>query len=81
MQSKIIVEDDADHVLAAFKDAQREAIERARKNNHSPLVARVRHLNERKSPTTGAPLSRQGTGFVSVRFFVCGAERILSFVA
>ena len=33
-----VVEDHADHVLAAFK-TQREAIEWARKNNHSPLVA------------------------------------------
>jgi hypothetical protein len=36
-------------VLAAFK-TQREAIEWARKNNHSPLVARVRHLNDKKIP-------------------------------
>ena len=70
-----VVEDRADHVLAAFK-SQREAIEWARKNNHSPLVALVRHLNEKKSPTTGAPPSRQGTGFLSVRFLCCGVERI-----
>src|ERR1700722_11503264 len=33
----------------AFK-TRREAIDWARKNNHSPLVARVRHLNDEKSP-------------------------------
>jgi hypothetical protein len=44
-----VVEDHADHVLADFK-TQGEAIEWARKNNHSPLVARVRHLNDRKIP-------------------------------
>jgi hypothetical protein len=44
-----VVEDHADHLLAAFK-TQGEAIEWARKNNHSPLVARVRHLNDKKMP-------------------------------
>lgn len=42
-----VVEDHADYVLAAFK-TQREAIEWARNNNHSPLVARVGHLNDEK---------------------------------
>ena len=36
---------------------------------------------KRKSPTTGAPLSRQGTGFLSVRSFVCELKGPLSFVA
>jgi hypothetical protein len=45
----LVVEHHADHVLAAFK-TQKEAIEWARKNNHSPLVARVRHLNDKKIP-------------------------------
>jgi hypothetical protein len=44
-----VVEDHADHMLAAFK-TQREAIEWARKNNHSSLVAREPHLNEKKVP-------------------------------
>ena len=44
-----VVEDHADHVLATFK-TQKEAIEWARKNNHTPLVARVRHLNDKKVP-------------------------------
>ena len=44
-----VVEDHADHVLATFK-TQREAIEWARKQGHHPLVARVRHLNDKKIP-------------------------------
>jgi hypothetical protein len=42
-----VVEDHADHVLATFK-TRHEAIEWAKKNGHSPHVARVRHLNDRK---------------------------------
>ena len=37
-----VVEDDADHVLATFK-TQQDAIAWAKKNNHSPPVARLRH--------------------------------------
>ena len=37
-----VVEGHADHVLATFK-TQQEAIAWAKKNNHSPPVARVRH--------------------------------------
>ena len=44
-----VVEDDADHVLGTF-ERQNEAIEWARKNGHSPLVARVRHRNDKKRP-------------------------------
>jgi len=44
-----VVEDHADHVLATFK-TQNEAINWARKNGHSPHVARVRHLNDKKKP-------------------------------
>jgi hypothetical protein len=43
------VEDHADHVLATFK-TQQEAIDWSRKNGHAPLVARVRHLNDKKKP-------------------------------
>jgi hypothetical protein len=43
------VEDHADHVLDTF-ETQREAIDWAKKNGHSPLVARVRHLNDKKKP-------------------------------
>jgi hypothetical protein len=44
-----VVEDHADHVLGTFK-TQREAIEWATKQGHAPLVARVRHLNDKKKP-------------------------------
>ena len=44
-----VVEDHADHVLATFK-TQQEAIDWSRKNGHAPLVARVRHLNDKKKP-------------------------------
>ena len=43
------VEDHADHVLASFK-TQREAIAWAQQQGHHPLVARVRHLNDKKKP-------------------------------
>ena len=44
-----VVEDHTDHVLAAFK-TQHEAIAWARGQGHSPLVARVRHLNDKRKP-------------------------------
>jgi hypothetical protein len=44
-----VVEDHADTVLGTF-DTQHEAIEWAKKNRHSPHVARVRHLNDKKKP-------------------------------
>ncbi|WP_244646300.1 hypothetical protein [Bradyrhizobium campsiandrae] len=44
-----VVEDHADHVLGTFK-TQKEAIDWTRKNGHSPHVARVRHLNDKKTP-------------------------------
>jgi hypothetical protein len=44
-----VVEDHANHVLATFK-TQHEAIEWAKKQGHAPLVARVRHLNDRSAP-------------------------------
>lgn len=43
-----VVEEHADHVLATFK-TQHEAIEWAKKNGHTPHVARVRHMNDRKN--------------------------------
>jgi hypothetical protein len=42
-----VVEDHADHALGTFK-TQHEAIESAKKNGHTPHVARVRHLNDKK---------------------------------
>jgi hypothetical protein len=45
-----VVEDHADHVLKTF-NTQREAIEWAKAQGHHPLVARVRHLNDKKIPS------------------------------
>jgi hypothetical protein len=47
--SDYVVEDHADHVLGTFK-TQREAIDGAKVKGHAPLVARVRHLNDKKKP-------------------------------
>lgn len=44
-----VVEDHADHVLGTF-DTQKEAIDWAKKRNHKPHVARVRHMNDKKIP-------------------------------
>ena len=44
-----VVEDHADHVLETFK-TQHEAIDWAKENGHTPLVARVRRLNDKKIP-------------------------------
>jgi hypothetical protein len=44
-----VVEDHADHILTTVK-TQREAIDWARNNGHSPFVARVRHMNDKKKP-------------------------------
>lgn len=44
-----VVEDHADHVLH-IAGTQREAIECAKRFGHSPHVARVRHLNDKKRP-------------------------------
>jgi len=44
-----VVEDHADSVLTT-SDTQKEAIDWAKKHGHSPLVARVRHLNDKKIP-------------------------------
>lgn len=45
-----VVEDHADHVLGTTFQTQREAIDWAKRNGHAPLVARVRHLNDKKKP-------------------------------
>jgi hypothetical protein len=44
-----VVEDHTDHVLHTCK-TQREAMDWAKKNGHTPHVARVRHLNDKKKP-------------------------------
>lgn len=44
-----VVESSADQVLGTFP-TQRAAIDWAKSQGHSPLVARVRHLNNKKIP-------------------------------
>lgn len=44
-----VVEDHADHVLHTSQ-TQEAAIKWAKDNGHSPHVARVRHLNDKKNP-------------------------------
>jgi hypothetical protein len=44
-----VVEDHADHVLGVYK-TQKEAIDWSRAHGHTPHVARVRHLNDKKKP-------------------------------
>ena len=44
-----VVEDHADHALHTAK-TQDDAITWAKRNGHSPHVARVRHLNDKKKP-------------------------------
>lgn len=47
--SDYAVEDHSEHTLATFQ-TQHEAIAWAKQNGHAPLVARVRHLNDKKKP-------------------------------
>jgi hypothetical protein len=44
-----VVEDHADHALSTF-NTQREAIDWAKSQGYAPLIARVRHLNDKKHP-------------------------------
>ena len=44
-----VVEDGADQVLKIFS-TQKGAIDWAKQQGHHPLVARVRHLNNKKMP-------------------------------
>jgi hypothetical protein len=44
-----VVEDHRDKVLGSFQ-AQKAAIDWAKANGHNPLVASVRHLNDKKNP-------------------------------
>jgi hypothetical protein len=45
-----VVEDHADHVLGGPFKTQGEAIDWSKARGHHPLVARVRHLNDKKKP-------------------------------
>lgn len=44
-----VVEDHRDHLLATFA-TQHEAVAWAKREGHHPLIARVRHLNDKKVP-------------------------------
>jgi hypothetical protein len=44
-----VVETEGDHVLHTSK-TQKEAIDWSKANGHTPHVARVRHLNDKKKP-------------------------------
>lgn len=44
-----VVETQGDHVLGTFK-TQKEAIDWSKTQGHTPHVARVRHLNDKKRP-------------------------------
>jgi class 3 adenylate cyclase len=44
-----VVETQGDQVLATFS-TQKEAIDWSKARGHAPLVARVRHLNDKKRP-------------------------------
>jgi hypothetical protein len=44
-----VVEDHADHVLHTAR-TQADAIGWAKREGHLPLIARVRHLNDKKNP-------------------------------
>ena len=44
-----VVEDHADHALKQLK-TQEQAVDWAKEQGHTPLVARVRHLNDKKIP-------------------------------
>ena len=44
-----VVEDHADNILGVFR-TQKDAIDWAKAQGHRPLVARVRHLNNKKIP-------------------------------
>ena len=54
-----VVEDHADSVLGSFT-TQGEAIEWARKRGHRPLVACVRHFNDKKNPDHWRAVLRWG---------------------
>ena len=51
----MFVEEQGDRVLKAFK-TQAEAITWAKSEGHSPHVARVRHLNDKKIPDHWRPV-------------------------
>jgi hypothetical protein len=44
-----VIEDDAGRAIAAYK-TQSEGILWAKSQGHSPFIARIRHLNDKKNP-------------------------------
>jgi hypothetical protein len=50
-----VVEDHVNHVLGTFK-TQHEAIDWAKGHGHTPHVARVRHLNDKKKADHWRPV-------------------------
>jgi hypothetical protein len=48
-ETDYVVEDHAGHVLATFR-TRGDAIYWAKRHGHTPHVARVRHLNDKKTP-------------------------------
>jgi len=50
-----VVEEQGDRVLAGPFKTQREAIDWAKNNGHHPLIARVRHLNDKQKPDHWRP--------------------------
>jgi uncharacterized protein (DUF4415 family) len=56
-----VIEDHKDHVLKTFK-TQKEAIEWAKKLGHHPLVARVRHVTDKKNADHWRAASPRHTG-------------------
>jgi hypothetical protein len=59
-----VVEDHADHVLKTFK-TQHGAIEWAKKEGHHPLVARVRHINNKNAERRNSSRRRKAPPKVS----------------
>lgn len=53
--TSFVVEDRANHVLQTF-DTQDEAIGWAKRNGHTPHVARVRRLNDKEVPDHWRPV-------------------------
>jgi hypothetical protein len=64
----VVVEDHADHLLHTSK-TKAEAIAWARKEGHSPVVARVRHLNDKKNRTRGGSPSPCNKGKIGPNLF------------
>ena len=67
-----VVEDGADQVLKIFS-TQKGAIDWAKQQGHHPLVARVRHLNNKKCPTSGGRVASP-PGLTRWFMLICGVS-------